>query len=440
MSTILFGSPIYSDVSTLFAPTLTGGSWSSTLPLTNLQDRRLAKVARSASAALSSTQFTVNLGTTRRVRLVAIPKHTISSVGTVRARGYAGAFITPENDFSGFASVGTPTRSAAAFTDSVGVPMDLIGDDSAVALEGFTKVYTFSGNAAKVVGIRIKQGTSTSVALRIRDTSAGADRLLAVVTWSGGVPSVAMTTGTLLASTLVATGVYRLTFTTTAVTAANTNQWEVYPAANAALAVGGTGDVYAADVEAFDSTTDLLNFDCGVVTPYPSGQTAEDVQGLNIPVVLIPSATPSDTRRVRIEIADTTNTAGYVDLGRLIVAGGFQPTVNIQYGAGLGLTTATERLETDGGAALFNQKVVRRILVGTLDDMPEAEAFASWWRMMKTLGTAGQLFVVMDPADTYASGGLMHERSFLAVFGELSPMEQATMQRYRNPFKLIEEL
>lgn len=448
MSNIIFGAPIYSDAQLLNTPTPTGGSWLATLPLTNLQDRRLSKVARSTNALITSTQFTIGNGAVNRpVGLVAIPKHTISSVGTIRARLFSGGpTLNTQLDFgTGWSSVGTPTRSAAAFTDTNGIPYDLIGDDSAAALEGYTRVLTSMGTtgAVKALSIRVKQGTSTSTAIRVRDTTAGADRLLAVVTWSGGLPSVAMTTGTFTSYASIGGG-FRLSFLTTAMTTANNNQVEVYPATGAALAVGPTGDIYCGDLEAYNVTTDRLCSDSGYQTPWPSGLTTEDVEGLNVPWVWIPTGglfvQPASTLigMTFIEINDTTNSAGYVDLARLVIAGAYQPTVNMDYGAALGLETDTTRVVTDGGAALYNSRPVRRTLTGVLDNIADAEAFDSFQQMQQQIGTSKQLFVVFDPADTNPT--LLWRRSFLAVFRQLSALENATLARNRAAFSLVEEL
>lgn len=146
---------------------------------------------------------------------------------------------------SDWSAVGTPTRSAA--TTILGVcQLDTIGDDSAAALEGYTLPVTFVGDGVKAVSVAVKKDTSTSSAIRLRDGTAGADRLLAVVTWSGNVPVVTMTTGTDQTGTpqqLGTSGTYILSFQTTAVTAASANQLEIYPATDAALAVGGTGNI-----------------------------------------------------------------------------------------------------------------------------------------------------------------------------------------------------
>lgn len=178
-----------------------------------------------------------------------------------------------------WAAVGTPTRSAAAHTAS-GITLDLIGDNDAAALEGYTQTVTFTGDAVKAIAIVMKAGTSTSTVIRLRDTSAPADRLLALITWAAGVPTVAMTTGTNLLTGLtakawpLADGAYVFWFQATSVTAANTNSLQVYPATAAALEVANTGTVYAGGVMAFDAVVPTSHIPTTVATVSRAVETA----------------------------------------------------------------------------------------------------------------------------------------------------------------------
>lgn len=79
--------------------TLSGGSWQSTLPRANLQDRVLGHVARTADAALANTQFDVDLGKSRRIRMLAIVRHNLSVSAKVRLRGNdTASFTAPAYD------------------------------------------------------------------------------------------------------------------------------------------------------------------------------------------------------------------------------------------------------------------------------------------------------------------------------------------------------
>lgn len=69
--------------------TLSGGSWETALALTNTQDRRLAKVARSTDDATSSTKFDIDLTRDRAIKLICLVKHNLSLAATYRIYGSA---------------------------------------------------------------------------------------------------------------------------------------------------------------------------------------------------------------------------------------------------------------------------------------------------------------------------------------------------------------
>jgi hypothetical protein len=78
--------PLYEMAGVTYTPAFSGGDWEATLPLTNLADRRLAKVARSSDTELASTRLHLDLGVARSIGGIAIPKHTLSKTGAyVRA-------------------------------------------------------------------------------------------------------------------------------------------------------------------------------------------------------------------------------------------------------------------------------------------------------------------------------------------------------------------
>jgi hypothetical protein len=149
---------------------------------------------------------------------------------------------------------GIPTRTAAALTFG-SLVLDLIGDDDAggVTIEGFLQTVTFSANLTRAVSIFMKAGSSGASQIAIRDTTAGADRLRATITWgAGGVPSVAAATGTHQGTDDYGAGLYRFRFLTTNVTSGNTNQLQVYPATDSSGSTSLIGDVYAGGVQAED--------------------------------------------------------------------------------------------------------------------------------------------------------------------------------------------
>lgn len=84
MSNMLLGFPNRVD-----SGTLSGGSWTPTLPLTNLQNRTLGKVARSTDDSLASTKFDLDLGTAKRINVLACVNHNLSLAARFRIRASA---------------------------------------------------------------------------------------------------------------------------------------------------------------------------------------------------------------------------------------------------------------------------------------------------------------------------------------------------------------
>jgi hypothetical protein len=89
MANGLFGWPLYEQPTPLVTPAWSGGSFLASLPLTNVADRRLQKIARTTNALAASTKLQVDLGAARAVGLLAIllPNVTKTAVPTVQWKG-----------------------------------------------------------------------------------------------------------------------------------------------------------------------------------------------------------------------------------------------------------------------------------------------------------------------------------------------------------------
>ena len=172
----------------------------------------------------------------------------------------------------------------------------------------------------------------------------------------------------------------------------------------------------------------------GWVNAWPTYASEEDMDGLNVCYVHLPDA-PRMARYARCEIDDQSNPAGYVQIGRLFVSGVWAPSTGIAIGAKLGLESATERIETDGGAALYRQKPMRRSWDASVPLLEEIESFGTVFRMLRQLGTHGQCFFVFDRNDPF-----MHERAFLAVMRELSAIEYPYADAQSVAIRLLEEI
>lgn len=215
--------------------------------------------------------------------------------------------LQSENFGATWTTGGTPTRTAAAHTAS-GVSLDLIGDDDAAALEYYQQPVTFTGDAAKAFSIVLRPASSASSVLALADSTSGTNPLLAVITWSGGVPVVTMANGTFLGKEALADGAYRLLFSSTTVTAAHVNIIQVFPATNAALGVGFTGTVYAGGVQTENALfpSSYLKTTTGTVT--------RNVESCTFAFNGVPQAMTAYVKGVLLS-NDASNDPYFIDIG-----------------------------------------------------------------------------------------------------------------------------
>lgn len=291
MSNLVLGYPNQVDA-TYYPVAFSGGSWQASLPLTNLRDPRLARVARSTNAALSSTQFQVDLGISRPLRLFGIPKCNLSRNAKIRVRG---------------------SNTAGDFTTAP------------VYDTGWLDVWV----------IIYGQGS---------------------LPW--GSPS----------------------------------WWDGKLAAEEAV-----------------------DYDVAYIHVTTAEQTA---------------------RYWLWEIDDTGNAAGYAELARLFMAPGWQPTVNMRYGAELGVETDTHVERSLGGVDYYDRHRPRRTVDLAFGHLPESEALSQAFEVQRRNGLDRQVFFVWDPADV----ANLHRRSFLATLRELTPLEFTRRGLANTAFRLQEVL
>lgn len=160
-----------------------------------------------------------------------------------------------------------------------------------------------------------------------------------------------------------------------------------------------------------------------------------DIAGYNASVVCT-LETAVAARYVRVSILDQTNPAGYVQIGRVFAANGWQPVRNIVYGASLGWENRTTVQEADSGAEYFDIRRSARVARFGLEAMTEAEAMTYAFEIQRTMGVSGELLFIWDPDDTAHA----LRRQFLCRLRTLSPIENPGPNRWRSPFEVKELL
>lgn len=270
--------------------TLSGGSWTTGMPRTNLQTRTIKEAARTTDATTASTQFMVALPRTRKVRVLALVDHNMSLAATYRVRGYATGDLTTA---------------------------------------------TYDSGTKKVFPAAYNEITAD---------------------WDEG------------------------------------NFWDLSPPAE-----------------------------------YLDGLTASLIHVL-----------PSDVyaRNWLVELTDTTNEAGYVQLGRLFISSGWVPAVNMNYGAAIQYEPRSEIDEAYSGAEYFYERPSPRVARFELRGLDLTEAMTYALDAQRVQSNSREVLFLYDLADTTH----LLRRSFLGRMRTLSALEQTQPARFGTPFEIKELL
>lgn len=129
-------------------------------------------------------------------------------------------------------------------------------------------------------------------------------------------------------------------------------------------------------------------------------------------------------RYVKVLIDDSSNTSGFLQIGRLFIGSAFlQPRFNYSYGATLGYEDATNVDSALSGAEYFDRREPVRVMRFTLGYLSVDEGFGAALELTRRAGVSGEVFVIQKPDDrTYAA-----TRSFLGRLRQLSPLEHLAM-------------
>lgn len=140
------------------AATLSNGSWTAGLPLANLKDGNIDKVARTSNALAASTLFAADLGAAYLLRAVALVNHNLSTTATVQVKAGTAA-PDASNNFSTGQVYDSTALTAKQLTFVGDVPSDwgaqynIIVPFNAITARYVTVTVVDTGNASGYVQI-----------------------------------------------------------------------------------------------------------------------------------------------------------------------------------------------------------------------------------------------------------------------------------------------
>lgn len=139
-------------------------------------------------------------------------------------------------------------------------------------------------------------------------------------------------------------------------------------------------------------------------------------------------------RYVTVDIDDMSNPASYVQIGRLFIGDGFQPTVNAKWGLQDVRYDLAEQTQSKTGKKFFMKWGKRRGVEFVMEELTQAEGDRVH-EMEGALGLSEEVLYVPDPADA----ALTQRYGFLGLLESLDPMEYPVYGRRSKPVRLIEK-
>jgi hypothetical protein len=205
------------------------------------------------------------------------------------------------------------------------------------------------------------------------------------------------------------------------------------------FSVGAKVRIQADDAADFATPT----YNSGWVDVWPAGQipqalleweednfwlgtlSANARAGYQSPFIHVPAAAQT-YRYWRVEIDDTTNTDGYVHIGRLFMSATWTPTINYSYGAGLVYKDTTPIETSLSGAEYFDVRGKAREFSFTLEGLTNTEAYDIVLQLQRVAGISGEILQIPDMADTTR----IPARSYVGRLVDLQPIGNPKPDRF----------
>ncbi|MBB3949902.1 hypothetical protein GGQ76_001170 [Aureimonas jatrophae] len=122
--------------------------------------------------------------------------------------------------------------------------------------------------------------------------------------------------------------------------------------------------------------------------------------------------------RFTVEFGDQSNDDGFLDLGRLFLAGQWQFSLNLKPGVELGFLARSTSARSLGGTLYHSRKRHPRTMRGSWDYLPEPEMLSQLYELFRQAGTDLEVFLVQRPDDVVNRQRL----SWLGRMPELPPI------------------
>lgn len=142
------------------------------------------------------------------------------------------------------------------------------------------------------------------------------------------------------------------------------------------------------------------DYDSGFVSPWPSSGRPTDLDWPSYFSLLL-AENAVGYRYGRLDIEDSTNPDGYVQIGRLFVGPAFVPAINVDINWSLGLVAPGEVVVSSFGRTFLDERgPASRVMQLPFSAIDQNELLEELLELERYLGTTGDFAFCLDPAAT----------------------------------------
>lgn len=473
--------------------TLSDGSWSGSLPITNMQDRRIGKVARTTDATTASTKINISYPDVTRIKLACLANHNLSIDAEYRIRASNEAsttnqFLYSEQFNNSYWSKSPSPTDIRTLTNAIAAPDGavtaerIVENSTSVAQRNVGKrTCVITAGSENTVSIFLKKAERSHCRVSLAPGNGTSGSVYTIVDLDMATVSAVTLTGGAISGSASITAYdddfYRVSVTgvlapdvtnaglllylqqdDTVINYAGVIGWGLYAwgaqfeSGNAATSYYPTTTTTGTRPYGYIDSWQTYDYDSGVLSVWPAiyttleleweddnwwtGQLSDaDLAGYTWNLIHI---FPENMlmKQYKIELFDAENTDGYIEIGRLFMSPAYQPTRNMEYGESIGYETNTRIAAAPSGTEYFDAQNSYRVARFRLGFIDTNEAMTNIFEMQRILGNDGEVLYIFDPDDTNHK----LRRSFLGRLRELSPIEQPYLEKHQSAFEIKELL
>jgi hypothetical protein len=125
-------------------------------------------------------------------------------------------------------------------------------------------------------------------------------------------------------------------------------------------------------------------------------------------------------RYVRIDVYDSSNQDGYIDIGRFYTGLKYQPGWNINWGSGMPFhAEEPQRIRMEGGLKVAIGRPREGVMEFTLGFKTEDELMTNFFEMNRLRGTSGDILFMLDPTSKWAHHFMVYGLFAQPVFSSI---------------------